>query len=118
MQVDASIAKGAQRISGSVLGCVYGFLVMLSPAVATNPYAVTALCCLSAFVCGLYAEHKFHYGAFLALYTSAVMMLAQVGSHLYFCCIEWWQQQSFHKEQGRKRKWPTTCYIHSHVCTM
>lgn len=78
VQVDASIAKGVQRISGSVLGCVYGFLVMLSPAVATNPYAVTALCCLSAFVCGLYAEHRFHYGAFLALYTSAVMMLAQV----------------------------------------
>ena len=78
LQVDASLAKGVQRITGSVLGCIYGFLVMLSPAVATNPYAVTAFACLSAFVCGLYAQHRFNYGAFLALYTSAVVLLAQV----------------------------------------
>jgi len=79
LQVDATVAKSVQRVTGSVIGAVYAFLVMLRPVVASNPYAVGAMCCFSAFMCGLLVEHRFRYGSFLALYTSAVVMLAQVG---------------------------------------
>ena len=78
MQVDATIAKSVQRVTGSVVGAVYAFLVMLKPRVAGNPYAIAVMCSFSAFICGLLAEHRFKYGSFLALYTSAVVMLAQV----------------------------------------
>ena len=78
-QVDATLAKSVQRVTGSVIGAVYAFLVMLRPRVAGNPYAIAVMCCFSAFVCGLMVEHRFKYGSFLALYTSAVVMLAQVG---------------------------------------
>ena len=78
LQVDATIAKSVQRVTGSVIGAVYAFLVMLRPVVATNPYAVATMVCFSAFMCGLLVEHRFRYGSFLALYTSAVVMLAQV----------------------------------------
>lgn len=77
-QVDATIAKSVQRVTGSVIGAVYAFLVMLRPVLATNPYAVATMVCFSAFMCGLLVEHRFRYGSFLALYTSAVVMLAQV----------------------------------------
>ncbi|KAL0043113.1 hypothetical protein WJX79_009702 [Trebouxia sp. C0005] len=84
-KVDATIAKSVQRVTGSVIGAVYAFLVMLRPVVATNPYAVATMVCFSAFMCGLLVEHRFRYGSFLALYTSAVVMLAQYnpapGSH-------------------------------------
>ncbi|DBA89188.1 TPA: hypothetical protein ACH3X1_016339 [Trebouxia sp. C0004] len=84
-KVDATIAKSVQRVTGSVIGAVYAFLVMLRPEVATNPYAVATMVCISAFMCGLLVEHRFRYGSFLALYTSAVVMLAQYnpapGSH-------------------------------------
>jgi len=78
LQVDATIAKSVQRVTGSVIGAMYAFLVMLRPVVATNPYAVATMVCFSAFMCGLLVEHRFRYGSFLALYTSAVVMLAQV----------------------------------------
>jgi len=78
LQVDATIAKSVQRVTGSVIGATYAFLVMLRPVVATNPYAVATMVCFSAFMCGLLVEHRFRYGSFLALYTSAVVMLAQV----------------------------------------
>jgi len=39
---------------------------------------VATMVCFSAFMCGLLVEHRFRYGSFLALYTSAVVMLAQV----------------------------------------
>ncbi|KAL0048452.1 hypothetical protein WJX82_003571 [Trebouxia sp. C0006] len=84
-KVDATIAKSVQRVTGSVIGAMYAFLVMLRPVVATNPYAVATMVCFSAFMCGLLVEHRFRYGSFLALYTSAVVMLAQYnpapGSH-------------------------------------
>ena len=90
LQVDATIAKSVQRVTGSVIGAVYAFLVMLRPVVATNPYAVATMVCFSAFMCGLLVEHRFRYGSFLALYTSAVVMLAQVwvrqGGGLGCCC--------------------------------
>ncbi|KAL3160682.1 hypothetical protein ABBQ32_010593 [Trebouxia sp. C0010 RCD-2024] len=79
-KVDATLAKSVQRVAGSVIGAVYAFLVMLRPRVAGNPYAVAVMCCFSAFMCGLLVEHRFKYGAFLALYTSAVVMLAQYNS--------------------------------------
>lgn len=69
-------------MTGSAIGAVYAFLVMLNPRVAGNPYAVAVMCGLSAFMCGLWVEHRFKYGSFLALYTSAVVMLAQVWSQL------------------------------------
>ena len=81
-QVDATIAKSVQRVTGSIIGAVYAYLVMLKPLLATNPYVVAAMCCLSAFACGLFVEHRFRYGSFLALYTSAVVMLAQVSALL------------------------------------
>lgn len=84
-KVDSTIAKSVQRVTGSVIGAVYAFLVMLRPVMATNPYAVATMVCFSAFMCGLLVEHRFRYGSFLALYTSAVVMLAQYnpapGSH-------------------------------------
>lgn len=80
MQVDATLAKSVQRVTGSAIGAVYALLVMLRPRVAGNPYAVAIMCGFSAFMCGLLVEHRFKYGSFLALYTSAVVMLAQVWS--------------------------------------
>ena len=74
-QVDVTWIRSIHRTSGTFLGCVFGYLVLLRPQTAGNPYALTALLCAWSFLCGLTNFTRFRYGAFLACYTGSIVTL-------------------------------------------
>eukprot|EP00891_Asterochloris_glomerata_P005375 jgi/Astpho2/5375/fgenesh1_pg.00075_%23_46_t len=76
-KINVTISKGVLRFLGSVVGAVVGFLAMLNTATATNPYVLSIVLFVFAWLCGLLNYTKWKYAAFLALYTDAVLILAQ-----------------------------------------
>ena len=77
-QVDVTLNKGVLRMSGCVVGGVFGFLVMLPLRLASNPWGLTAILAAWSAACGAFVHSRLKYAAFLSQYTSSVMILAQV----------------------------------------
>lgn len=75
LQVDITWIRAIHRTGGSAVGALFGYLVMLRPEVADNPYALTALLCFWCFLCGLANFTSIRYGSFLACYTASIVVL-------------------------------------------
>ena len=65
LQINVTISKGVLRFLGSVVGAVVGFLAMLNTATATNPYVLSIVLFVFAWLCGLLNYTKWKYAAFL-----------------------------------------------------
>lgn len=74
-QADLTWTKGIHRVSGTVVGSLFSYLVLLSPRTANNPYVLTALLCAWTALCSLANFTRLRYGAFLALYTGSMLTL-------------------------------------------
>ncbi|KAK9815248.1 hypothetical protein WJX72_000626 [[Myrmecia] bisecta] len=76
-KIDTTVTRGLLRLAATVLGGVFGFLVMLRPSVATNPYALTAIVCTFTCMCGFLTMTQFKYAVYLTLITSDALILCQ-----------------------------------------
>ena len=63
---------------GNLAGCLFGYLVMLRPVTASQPYALGALLPTWAFAVGLLGLTPYKYASLLACYTAALTVMGQV----------------------------------------
>ncbi|KAL6762043.1 hypothetical protein V8C86DRAFT_715099 [Haematococcus lacustris] len=76
-RVESSASKAAMWVLGTALGGTLGFLVMLSPNLATNPYAIMAVMCTFAFLVGSMFTHNYKLLVVLSLMCFSDIVLCQ-----------------------------------------
>jgi hypothetical protein len=78
---ESAVSVGLMRVSGTIIGAVLGFLLMLRPVVATNVYAVTALSIFIIYIffyLALLDRHKWlQYASRVGILTYTLVVMCQ-----------------------------------------
>eukprot|EP00884_Botryococcus_braunii_P019997 jgi/Botrbrau1/6681/Bobra.0202s0022.2 len=76
-KMDVAVSKGLFRILSTIIGGTLGYFLMLNHDLATNPYALSALLGVCAFVAGTLTGKPYKYAVILTMITMNSIVLCQ-----------------------------------------
>lgn len=77
-QVEATVSQVSLWVVGTAVGGTLGYLAMLDPDLATNPYGLMAIICTYTFLVGCASSSAYRMGIVFTLMAMASLILCQV----------------------------------------